>query len=220
MFKDFFVFHGSVHADGLLSCDIYNDKYVVRFNNKEFVLLLKDLKEDSVFVLMYDNATDELIPFYNWDKLQALTQLQSMELLQALQQNAFFQLYYYGKRPFVKVFLPINQQTLMSNTHNFSQNLYWPTDMIHPLDYLYIPTFEILTAEVSGGMVTMEIDIVPSVHRDNMYLSYGGRAISVQPGRQIVTLPYAPGERVYVGAKDNRKKGCSFDLEGLLCILN
>lgn len=220
MTADFFIFPNCVEVSGEMRVDITGNQYSIDFSNHHYIIDLDEIPLQSVFCLLYDCIMDVIIPIKHWEKLTGCLQLRSMEALNHLQQNCIFQLYYYNNKPFVKVFLPAGQQTLISNTHDFSLNRYLPVSFIHPVDYLYLPTVDVLSVNRKNGKIMLEINMIPPITGYDVYATYGDFTIELKAGVNKVIAPYCKKERLYFGAKEERKKGLSFDIEELLCTHN
>ncbi|MBP2636003.1 MAG: hypothetical protein H6Q72_1910 [Firmicutes bacterium] len=222
MIEHFFVFPNCVNIEGQLTIDITPGQYKIECGENQYTVNRQDIPDNSSFCLLYDYMLDDFIPIEHWEKLTACLNMRSMETLAYLQQSCVFQIHYYNKIPFVKVFLPQGQQTLVSHTHNFSENSYFPISFIHPLDYLYFPTFDIFNVSLDDAQenVIIDLHLVPSVTNFAVYANYGMYCLPLNPGVNHVTIPYCPGESLYIGAKGEKKKVTLYDLEEALCIHN
>ncbi len=222
MIEDFFIFPDCVNVDGQLKIDITPGQYWIEFGGNDYTVNLSKIPPNSSFCLLYDYMIDDLIPVVHWEKLTSCLGMRSMETLNFLQQSCMFQIHYYNATPFVKVFLPRGQQTLISHTHDFSVNSYFPISFIHPFDYLYLPTFDVFNVSLDDNKenVVIDMQLIPPVTNFDVYANYGANCLQLKPGVNQLTIPYCPGENLYIGAKGEKKTAAVYNLEDALCIHN
>lgn len=197
-----FVFSEAVKANGRLKCNIDGDSYTFHYRTACHTIRLSSLPPDSATLLLYDHLSDSFIEVRHWDDLVSQAGVTSPEALRILRRASFFQADYFNGEYFIKIFLPLEQMVLDSDTHDFSLYSCFPVDYFHPLDRQYSITHDVLRASVRDGELAMELEIVPSVlPRQRMYLTYGDRTVPLSPGRNSVVLPYRQGQRVHFGDK-------------------
>lgn len=201
-----FVFPQAVAIEGHLRCNITGDGLLLKFDDSLIDIKMADLYGDSTTIVLYNEPTQEMVLVQQWEKLVSEAGVTARQALQYLRRACFLQIDYYQGKYFIKVFLPINQLVLASDTNNFTFNSCFPLDFLHPIDWQYHITADVLSAVVKEGILTLELDIIPSVLFDQgMYLNYGDRTIQLAEGLNHVALPYVEGQLVHFSDKPGHR---------------
>jgi hypothetical protein len=199
---DFFVFPQAVSLTGALQCDIFDGDYKLSFNGSSHIVKLSCIPPNSTTMLLYIEETASFLQIDQWEEAVSQVGVTSQEALRLLRRVCFMQIDYYHAKPFIKVFLPINQVTLQSSTHDFSLYSHFPVNFIHPVDWQYQINADVVSAKVSGEMLELCLTVLPPVLSErDMYLTYGHDTQKLVVGENRFVLPYVKGEHVYLGNK-------------------
>lgn len=215
---NFFVFPQAVNIEGELKCNIDPDRYTVYFRNISHVINLTDIPENSTTVLLYDHQSESFLQVNAWEELVSKAVVTSQQALRILQRASFVQIDYYHGKYFTKVFLPVNQLVLNSDTHDFTLYSCFPINYLHPVDWHYSITADVIEAVIHDKTLSMIIEVVPSVLSDSeMYLSHGSETVKLVVGKNTISLPYVQGELIHFGHKPHYKgMGNSLKVEDYL----
>lgn len=215
-----FVFSNTVAAEGSLKLNILQDQYEVTFNTQVVRIKLTELNEHSSSMVMYNNALDQLYCLHNFRQIAEEFKLSVSEVLTKTQNNAFMQIDCKQGSPFVKIFLPQGQYTLLSDTHDFADNCYLVKDFIHPLDWQYCATYDLVHIDRRDGLLTAIIEVAPALSGEQVFLNYGKQVWPLGVGENHVSLTYCQGEKFYIGRPGCRYEGQTLEVEKLLCTIN
>ncbi len=214
---NFFVFPQAVAIEGELKCNITADCYTLSFMESSHTIDLARLEPDSTTLVLYDEGSRSLFQVDHWEKILAHERLSSQQALYKLNRPNFIQVDHCRGGTFTKIFLPMNQIILASDTNDFSLYSHFPIDYLHPVDWHYHPTMTILDAVVEGNTLTLEIDAVPAIFDRDMFLSYGNESVRVPAGRNTLAFYYVKGKTLHLGSKPYYKgRGNSYRIEDYL----
>ncbi len=174
------------------------------------------MRDGSSAMVLYKNR--ELYTLYNFREILQVMNMTPKEFLSSLGISGFLQADKDGDDLFVKTFLPQGQETLDSDTDDFSGVCHMTADMIHPLDWAYSWTFEFCKAELKGDELILTMLIEKSAFKKRaIHVTHGGQTCRAKTGEPCVyRFRYVPGEDVYLGEPRNRYKGRAIDLGRLL----
>lgn len=202
---DFFVFPQAIAIEGELKLDFAMDNYTLYFRDKSHTISLLQLEADSTTMLLFDEGSESFFQVDNWQKILRHERLSSQQALKLIGRPNFIQIDKYSGRLFTKVFLPNNQFVLASDTHDFTLYSHFSIDYIHPLDWHYQPSIDILAAVVKGNALTLRLDAIPSIFNGSMFLSYGDESVELSAGLNTLNFPYIEGETLHLGNKPHYK---------------
>jgi len=218
MIDHLFVFSDTVSVDGSLTLNIVQGYYEITFNEQIARINMNDLKDDCVTMVMYNNYLDRMYCLYNFKQVAQVFGMKNSDVLKYTKHNAFVQIDQKRSVPFIKVFLPKDQYTLCSDTHDFSDNCHVIKDFIHPLDWHYCATYDLLHVVKQGNLINVLMDVVPSFSGEKVFLNYGRQVYSLESGENKLMLSYCPGEKIYVGSPNSRYEGHAIDVEQLCTV--
>ena len=123
-----------------------------------------------------------------------------------------------GGDTFIKVFLPIGETNLDSDTTDFTSSIYYTSDSIDELDWKY----SYLISNTEGflgadGLLHLSFDINKSdFWKEDIYISHAGQYHLIRHGHNDVTFKYNPTEDAYFGPKNCRYRARSINIGRLL----
>jgi len=198
---NFFVFPQAINVDGKLKCNISENSFKVCYQSYSCEVKLLSLPQNSTTMLLYDESIG-FIQIDEWENTVSQAKVTSQAALNYLRRACFIQIDHYQTQYFTKVFLPIRQLVLESDTHDFTFHSCFPIDFLHPIDWHYQITADLLSANIKDGILTVVVDVVPSVlFTGDMYLNYTTQAIKLVKGKNNITLPYSQGNLMHFGHK-------------------
>lgn len=217
MMKDLFVFANSVSIDGRLCINI-DEKGIVEiiYNDKSCYVDTSVLNNWSTTCVLFNQLNDSLFTVYNYHEMCKLQNLTHSEMLKMACVNCFMQIDKKNGKLFSKIFLPYNQFTLESDKNDFSENLYLTKDFIHPLDWQYMWTFELLKLEKADDLLNGTIDIAPSCLGGTLFINYAGQIQQILPGENQFSFKFVKGENLFLGEPYARYKGQMIEVEKAL----
>lgn len=174
------------------------------------------LADGNTAMVIYSPLNQQLLVHYGFSALCEAMDATPSEFFKLTQLHGLMQLDRYGDRLYIKVFLPQNQYVLDSDTDDYSNKLYLNADCIHPLDWQYIPTFDLLNAEIYEDKLILKLDVCrPSVEEalGNMHINYAGQTAELRQGAHDYVFTYVPGENAYIGYPHSRRKGRILEID-------
>lgn len=227
--KYIFVFPDMVNINGriTLNCkdDIYNLKYNSESNttNKEVYIDTQAISDGNVNMVLYSPINNTLLTHYGYSQICESMNVTHSEFLKLSALCGFMQIDRYKNSVFIKVFLPKGQYSLDSDTDDYSDNIYYTSDCIEPLDWQFIPTFDLIKADVNEGKLSLKLSVCRPVLEEangNMHINYAGQCLPIVDGEQEYIFNYVKGENAYIGYPYSRRKGRMIDIERavMLCI--
>lgn len=225
--KDLFVFPDIVNISGEISLNCKDGVYCLMYQygaETHTVHINPNLIADgNVAMVIYSPLNNSLFVHYGFSQLCESMNVTHSEFLKLACVNGLMQIDRYGKRLFIKVFLPKKQYSLYSDTDDYSDNAYLTADCCHPLDWQYIPTYELIDAKVEDEKLYLTLGVCrPSVDEamGNMHINYAGQCAELQDGEHTYVFHFVKKENAYVGYPYSRRKGRIIDIERavMLCI--
>ena len=215
---DFFVFPEAIDIDGQLKCNVEPASYTLFFQDAAHKIELSALPADSVTLVLFDGPSRSFLQINHWEKIVSSSRLASQEALRVLRRACFLQIDSFNSKYFTKLFLPVKQMVLNSDTHDFSLYSHFPLSYLHPIDWQYQIGADVVSAEVKDNILEMILDIIPPVQTNrDMYLNYGDAAVKLSSGQNFVTAPYVQGELIYLSCIPHHKgMGNYCKIEGYL----
>ena len=212
---DFFVFPQAVDIEGELTLNIQDSEYTIAFRDISHTFQLTSLQPNSTLLLLFDEPSNSFLQVDNWQDVVSEAGLSSLEALHKIRRPNFIQIDHTRGKYFTKVFLPAKQLILKSDTHDFGLYSHFPISYLHPVDWQYQISMDILSAELIGKNVKLLIDVVPPVTTSEaMFLRYGEHSVQVAAGKNQLSFPYKKDELLYLGNTPNCKSiGNSYRLE-------
>lgn len=217
--KDVFVFTDMVNAEGRISLDRdgSDDRYTLAYSFdgtvKTVHIDLSTIKDGNAAMVLYSPIVNSLIVHYGYSALCEAMNVTHSEFLKVASLYGFMQMDRYGNRVFIKVFLPKGQFCLDSDTDDYSDNAYLTADCVHPLDWQYIPTYDLVSVTVDEGdkpQLHMTLRVCrPAVEEamGNMYINYAGQCQELHDGVNHINFRFVKGENAYIGYPYSRHKG-------------
>lgn len=203
---DFFVFPEAVNIAGRLKCNVEPNSYTLFFQGSSHKVDLLLLPPDSVTLVLFDELSQSFFQINHWEKIISHAKLASQEALRALRRACFLQIDSFSNTYFTKLFLPVRQIVLESDTHDFSLYSQFPISYLHPIDWQYQITADVMSAKIKKEILEVELDVIPPVRADReMYLNYGDAAVKLSAGTNSIALPYLQGEFIYFSCIPHHK---------------
>lgn len=230
--KDVFVFPDMVGLPGRVSLnregDVYTLRYTLDDNSgqpfvREVVIDTEAVCDGNVAMVMFCPITNDMIVHYGFSQICESLNMTHSEFLQIVSVYGLMQVDRYQERVFCKVFLPKKQHSLDSVTDDYSDNAYMTADCVHPLDWQYMPTYDLVNAKVEDGRLELTLGVCrPAVNEamGNMHINYAGQCLELADGEHTYVFKYVKGENAYIGYPYSRRKGRMIDIERavMLCI--
>lgn len=226
--KDVFVFPDMVGVQGRISLNRDGDVYALRYTQndnfvREVFIDTEVISDGNVAMVMFCPITGDLIVHYGFSQICESLNMTHSEFLKTVSIFGFMQLDRYKDRVFCKVFLPKGQYSLDSGTDDYSDNAYMTADCIHPLDWQYVPTYDLVDAKVEDGRLKLTLGVCrPAVSEamGNMHINYAGQCAELVDGECTYEFKHVKGENAYIGYPYSRRKGRMIDVERavMLCI--
>lgn len=181
------------------------------------------IADGNVAMAMYLPLTDELIVHYGYSQLCESMNMTHSEFLSITNNCGLMQLDRYKNKVFIKVFLPKGQYSLDSDTDDYSDNAYLTADCCLPLDWQYIPTYDLINAKIEDNKLYLTLGVCRPVMREaqgNMHINYAGQCVDIIDGERTYVFDFVKGENAYIGYPYSRRKGRMIDIERavMLCI--
>ena len=223
--KDIFVFPDMVKAPGTIKLDRDGKDYVLTYvladdepRSYRSVHINPELIADGVAAMvLYSPVNDKLLVHYGYSCLCEAMNLTHSEFLEVASLYGFMQLDRYKNRVYIKVFLPKGQYSLESDTDVYSDNVYMMADCVHPIDWQYIPTFDLVDAAVTDkGKLLLRLGVCrPAVEEaeGNMHINYAGQTAELVEGEHTYEFTFVKGENAYVGYPHSRRKGRMLEID-------
>lgn len=215
---DFFVFPQAVNVEGELTLNIKDNEYTLAFREVSHSFQITSLQPNSTMVMLFDEPSNSFLQVDNWQDVVRDAGLSSLEALYKLSRPNFIQIDNIRGKYFTKVFLPVNQLILKSDTHDFGLYSHFPINYLHPVDWQYQISMDILSAKVKENRLSLLVDVVPPVTTSEaMFLRYGGESVELVGGKNKFSFPYRKDELIYLGSTpDCKGKGNSYQIEAYL----
>lgn len=217
---DLFPFADVVELPGRVKLDksgeIYKLSYIEGDLKKSVAINTNCITNGNVAMVIYSPLNQKLLVHYGFSALCEAMDVTHSEFLKLTQLHGLMQLDRYDGRLYIKVFLPQNQYVLDSDTDDYSDKLYLDADCIHPLDWQYMPTFDLMDAKIDNGKLILELDTCrPSVDAaaGNMHINYAGQCLELRQGESRYEFVYVPGENAYIGYPYSRRKGRILEID-------
>lgn len=218
--KDLFVFPDVVKIDGNITLNEQDGIYCLVYQHgaeTHSVHINPNLiAEGNVAMVIYSPLNNNVFVHYGFSQLCEGMNVTHSEFLTMTCVNGLMQIDRYGKRLFIKVFLPKKQYSLDSDTDDYSNNCYLTADCCHPLDWQYMPTYDLVGAEVSEGKLYITLAVCKPVADEamgNMHINYAGQCLDLREGTNVYTFEFVEGEEAYIGYPYSRRKGRKIDIE-------
>lgn len=199
-FADVVELPGRVKLDK--SGEVYKLSYIEGDFKKSVAINTNCIANGNVAMVIYSPLNQKLLVHYGFSALCEAMDVTHSEFLKLTQLHGLMQLDRYGDTIYIKVFLPKGQYCLDSDTNSYANKLYLNADCIHPLDWQYMPTFDLLDAKIDNGKLILELNTCrPSVDaaNGNMHINY--------------EFVYVPGENAYIGYPYSRRKGRVLEID-------
>lgn len=223
--KDIFVFPDTVKAPGFVKLDRGDKDYVLTYallddeprSYKSVHVNPELIADGAVAMVLYSPVTNKLLVHYGYSCLCEAMDVTHSEFLEVANLYGFMQLDRYKNRVYIKVFLPRGQYSLESDTDDYSDNVYMTADAIHPVDWQYIPTFDLVDAAVTDeGKLLLRLGVCrPAVDEagDNMHINYAGQVAELKDGEHTYEFTFVKGENAYIGYPHSRRKGRMLEVD-------
>lgn len=217
---DLFPFADVVELPGRVKLDksgeVYKLSYIEGDFKKSVAINTNCIANGNVAMVIYSPLNQKLLVHYGFSALCEAMDVTHSEFLKLTQLHGLMQLDRYGDTIYIKVFLPKGQYCLDSDTNSYANKLYLNADCIHPLDWQYMPTFDLLDAKIDNGKLILELNTCrPSVDAaaGNMHINYAGQCLELRQGQSKYEFVYVPGENAYVGYPYSRRKGRVLEID-------
>lgn len=223
--KDIFVFPDMMNIVGTVKLDTYGREMTLTYtvmddepaSCKKVVINPELIKDGSTAAVLYSPITNSLIVHYGYSALCEAMNVTHSEFLKVAGLYCFMQLDRYKNKVFIKVILPKEQFSLESDTDDYSDNVYMTADCVHPLDWQYVPTFDLVDAKINDkGKLLLTLGVCrPAVEEaeGNMHINYAGQVLPLKDGVHTYELYFLKGENAYIGYPNSRRKGRMLEVD-------
>lgn len=227
--EDLFIFPDMVNVSGRIKLNREGEDYVLRYSAsdaapvKEVRINPEYIADGNVAMVIYIPLNNNMIVHYGYSQLCEGMNVTHSEFLDLASLYGFMQFDRYKERVFAKVFLPRGQFSLDSDTDDYSGNAYLTADCVNPLDWQYMPTYDLIEAKVEDEKLFLTLGVCrPAVDEaeDRMYINYAGQCVKLLDGEHTYEFGYIKGENAFIGYPYSRRKGQIIDIERavMLCI--
>lgn len=217
---DLFPFADVVRLPGRIKLDSSDGNYSLTYVDGDLhqtvTINPHCLADGNTAMVIYSPINQQLLVHYGFSALCEAMNVTHSEFLKLTQLHGLMQLDRYEDRLYIKVFLPKNQYVLDSDTDDYSDKLYLNADCIHPLDWQYVPTFDLLDARIDGDKLYLKLDVCrPSVDEamGNMHINYAGQTAELRQGVCTYIFTYVAGENAYIGYPHSRRRGRILEID-------
>lgn len=202
--RHIFIFPNSVRSDDRIKLNIHGDELELWCNDKKVTVREHLLRSGSSTSVIRNYMKDEFYPLYNFREILQYISMAPAETLRLLGINGYMQIDRSGGDSFIKVFLPVGQEDLLSDTTDFSGYPHVPGVRLHELDRAYSWNAVTERARLEGGRLFLQVFLHRSTFcKDPLYVSHGGQSMALQDGENEIVLEYVPMEDVYYGLTEN-----------------
>lgn len=217
--KNLFVFHTKNKLSSELVLDIYDSFLCLQYDNNSLTLYFDTIEEDSSVLLGYNNNLKKLYTLYNFDIITGYLNCLNKDFCRLTGICSFMQIDRKNHQFFTKVFLPINQFSLISNTHTFYDNCYDIETASDLFDLRFIPKIYINSAKIINDKLYLNYDIEQSdYHEDFIYFTYLNESKKVFVGHgEIQFSDYRPYQYLFCGRKNCNNLGRRIYIDSFLC---
>lgn len=218
-----FVFRDAIPRknDETIKLNIEGSELHFFHNEKELIIDTSCLRDGSSTMLMHNTLTGEDYVLYNFREILQILGMKPTEMLSALHQIGYMQVDVCNGDAFVKVFLLQGDMTLASDTTDFSAYCHLLKEQIHPLDYAWSYDVKPISAHLEGQDIDIGVVFTKSPFwKRDVYLSHGGQYTKLKLGVNQIRFKFIPTEKMYIGGKNWRYPGRSFDPHALLGLGN
>lgn len=220
LLSNLFVFYrnskGSTFVINDLKLNIINTTYELYYKDSKVTIDCEVLRNHSSTMVLIDNLQSQLFTVYNWKEIAEIFNTTNSNLLNVFNQPSVMQIDKCNDTIFSKVFLPDNQLTLKSDTSDFSTNVYYTIDFIHPLDWQYHTTFDAVKLEHIGDRLIGELCIAKGILEEEMFINYAGQSIPITNGMMKIDFKFVPGNNLYLGSLSAQYQGRCLEVEKCL----
>ena len=175
------------------------------------------IADGNAAMVLFSPITNSLLVHYGYSCLCEAMNVTHSEFLDVASLYGFMQIDRYKNRVYIKVFLPRGQYSLESDTDDYSDNVYMTADAIHPVDWQYIPTFDLIDAAVTDkGKLLLRLGVCrPAVEEaeGNMHINYAGQTAELKDGEHTYEFTFVKGENAYIGYPYSRRKGRMLEVD-------
>lgn len=216
--KNCFVFHTKNKLFGELTLDIYNSFLHLQYDDKSLTLYFDTIEEDSSVLLGYNTIVEKLYTLYNFDVITGYLNCLNKDFCRLSKVYSFMQIDRKNHQFFTKIFLPINQFSLHSNTHSFYDNCYDVETASDLFDLRFIPKIYIHSAKIHNNQLYLDYEIHHSdYHEEFIYFTYLNESKKVLTRRgQITFSQYKPDQFLFCGRKNCNNLGRRIYIDSFL----
>ncbi len=198
--RHLFIFPDAVCSDDRIKLNIHGDELELWCNDKRVSIREHLLRSGSSATIIRNYMKNEFYPLYNFREILQYISMAPTEALSLLKINGYMQIDRSGEDSFVKVFLPVGQGELESDTTDFSQYPHVPGFKLHDLDRVYSWNAVTEKVWVEGNTIQLRVFLHRSHFcKDPLYVSHGGQSVALQDGDNEISFEYQPAEDVYYG---------------------
>lgn len=207
--KNLFVFHTENMLFGELTLDIYDSFLYVQYDNKSLNLYFDSIEEDSSMLLGYNYNLKKMYTLYNFDVVTGYLNCLNKDFCRLNNVYSFMQIDRKNHQFFTKIFLPINQFSLISNTHSFYDNCYDVGTALDLFDLRFIPEVQINSVKVIDNELYINYNIKPSEYNEDfIYFTYLDESKKVFIGcGEVKFSHYEPYQYLFCGRKNCNNLG-------------
>lgn len=198
--RHIFIFPDAICSDDRIKLNIHGDELKLWCNDRKVSIKEHLLRSGSSTTVIRNYLKDEFYPLYNFREILQYISMVPTEMLKLLKINGYMQVDRSGEDSFIKVFLPIGQVELESDTTDFSTYPHVPGFRLHGLDREYSWNAITEKAWVEGNTIHLQVFLHRSPFcKDPLYVSHGGQSVALQNGENKISFEYLPAEDVYYG---------------------